>query len=280
MHIPLGNTPLIPLSRDGTILGKAEWRNPAGSVKDRIAMSMLRSAREQGALRPGGTVVEATSGNTGIALAALCAEEGFRCVIVMPADSSRERRALLGAYGAQVELTDPDQGMAGAIARAKQIAEVTPGSYYTDQFTNPANPAAHYAATGPEIWLQTDGKVDFFLAGVGTGGTVTGTGRYLKQRNPDLKVFAVTGKAIAGLGAGFSPPLLAQELIDGWIRVSASEAGSAVRSIAREQGLLLGISSGAAVCAARRIAEKFPGKTVVTVLPDSGERYLSTGIFG
>lgn len=279
MQIPLGNTPLISLNCEGTILGKVEWRNPVGSVKDRIAQAMLRHAERKGLLRAGGTVVEATSGNTGIALAALCAEAGYRCVIAMPANSSRERMALMGAYGALLELTEPEAGMAGAIERAKQIAEATPGSYYPDQFTNPANPAAHFAATGPEIWLQTGGKVDVFLAGVGTGGTITGAGRYLKLKNPGLKIFAVTGASIPGLSAGFSPPLLDESLIDGWITVTFSEVGSTIRGIAREQGLLLGISSGAALCAAHRVAGEFPEKTIVTVLPDSGERYLSTGIF-
>lgn len=280
------DTPLIRLPCDtATLLAKAEWYNPAGSVKDRVALAMLQDAQLRGLLKPGGTVIEATSGNTGIALAALSAQLGCRCIIVMPENMSRERILRMRAYGARVELSPAADGMSGAVRLAKELADTIPGSFWTDQFSNEANPAAHFTSTGPEIWQQTAGHVDIFVAGVGTGGTITGVGRYLKQHNPSIRVIAVEPadeQRIPGIGPGFMPAILDQQVIDESIRVTTSEAVTAARQLAAGCGLLVGISAGAAVHAAHILAKRQEnlGKNIVTVLPDSGERYLSTGVFG
>lgn len=279
----IGNTPLIPWE-DPRILLKLEGRNPAGSSKDRAALSMLRDSRERGLLHPGGTVIEATSGNTGIALAALSAALGYRCIIVMPEDMSRERVQLLQAYGAEVILSPGQEGMPGAAARAKAIAATTVNSFYVNQFENPANPDAHYRTTGAEVWRQSGGNVDIFIAGVGTGGTVSGAGRYLKEHNPRIQVVAVEpapGESIPGIGAGFLPPVLDTKLIDTRFPVTYIQSAGMARCLAHTLGILAGPSSGAALFAAQALSARPENrnKTIVALLPDSGERYLSEGLF-
>ncbi len=292
----IGRTPLyrLPDTGDATVLLKLEGFNPAGSHKDRAALFMLETARKQGLLGPDSVIIEPTSGNTGIALCALAAAWGLKCIIVMPDTMSPERQQLMAAYGAQVVLSPGSQGMAGAIALAEDLAARTPNSWMPRQFENPANALSHQQTTGPEIWADTDGKVDIFIAGVGTGGAVTGVGRYLKGKNPNIQILAVepTGSpvlsggapgkhGIQGIGAGFVPKLLDTAVIDRVISVSDGNAMAAARNLARTQGLLVGISSGA-VLAAARLAAAEPqnrGKTVVALLPDCGERYLSTSLF-
>ena len=296
-----GHTPLLRLTnytRDhelpATLLAKLEGLNPAGSAKDRVAISMIDDAEAKGLLPPGGTIIEPTSGNTGIGLAMTAAARGYRCVLVMPDTMSVERRSLLAAYGAQVELTPGALGMRGCIERAEAIRSQTPGSIITGQFVNPANPAAHYATTGPEIWQDTNGQVDVFVAGVGTGGTITGVGRYLKEQNPQVRIVGVEpadspllsgGKAgphpLQGIGANFVPEILDTGLIDEIIPVTGEDAYRTGRALAQREGVLCGITSGAAVWAAHQLAlrPEYAGKTIVALLPDSGERYLSTPMF-
>ena len=297
----IGGTPLLQANRfaaengaQATILAKLEYFNPAGSVKDRIAKAMLDDAEARGVLKPGATIIEPTSGNTGIGLASLAAARGYRIILTMPETMSVERRKLLAAYGAQIVLTEGAKGMKGAIEKANELAAATPGSFIPGQFVNPANPAIHRATTGPEIWNDTEGKVDIFVAGVGTGGTVTGVGEYLKSRNPDVKVVAVepasspvlskgVGGAhkIQGIGAGFVPDTLNTAVYDEIIAVENEEAFAAGRAFARAEGVLVGISSGAALHAAAQLAKRpeNKGKTIVALLPDTGERYLSTALF-
>lgn len=297
----IGRTPLLALERytqalklPVRILGKLEARNPAGSVKDRIAKAMIEDAEAKGILTKGATIVEPTSGNTGIGLSAVGAAKGYRVILTMPDTMSVERRALLKAYGAELVLTPGAEGMKGAIAKAKELAEQTSGAVVLGQFSNAANPAAHYATTGPEIWQDTDGKVDILVAGVGTGGTVSGTGRYLKEQNPQVKVVAVEpsgspmlSKGVAGphkiqgIGAGFVPDTLDRSVYDEVIAIDNEQAFAAAKSIARLQGVLVGISSGAAVAAATKLAQRPENnaKTIVVLLPDTGERYLSTALF-
>ena len=297
----IGKTPLLRLHHieqdEGLfakILAKLEYFNPTGSVKDRIAKSMLDDAEARGALQSGGTVIEPTSGNTGIGLAAVAAARGYRMILVMPDTMSVERRRLMRAYGAQIVLSDGKLGMKGAIAKAEELARETPGSFLAGQFVNPANPAAHRASTGPEIFEDTDGKVDIFVAGVGTGGTITGTGEYLKSQNPNVRVVAaepaasavLSGRApgphkIQGIGAGFVPDVLDCDVIDEIIPVSDDDAINTARAISRREGVLVGISSGAALHAAIEVArrEENRGKTIVVLLPDSGDRYFSTALF-
>lgn len=297
----IGNTPLVELTNfeknhnlDATILGKVELFNPAGSVKDRIAKAMIDEAVKAGKVNDETVLIEPTSGNTGIGLAAIAAARGNRLIITMPETMSIERRNLMKAYGAEVVLTDGSKGMKGAIAKAQELAGEIPNSFIPSQFTNPANPAIHEATTGPEIWRDTEGKVDILVAGVGTGGTVTGTGRYLKSQNPDVKVFAVEpagspvlseGHAgahkIQGIGAGFVPDTLDTSVYDEVIAVADEDAFETGRELAAKEGLLVGISSGAAVWAAGQLAQRpeNKGKTIVAILPDTGERYLSTAMF-
>ncbi len=297
----IGGTPLLKLTNymeehglGATVYGKLEYFNPAGSVKDRVAKAMIDDAEQRGVLRPGSVIIEPTSGNTGIGLAAVAAARGYKIILTMPETMSVERRNLLKAYGAEIVLTEGSKGMTGAIAKAQELAEQTPGSFIPGQFTNPANPAIHRATTGPEIWSDTDGKVDIFVAGVGTGGTVTGVGEYLKSQNPAVKVVAVEpadspvlskGKSGAhnkqGIGAGFVPDTLNTEIYDEIIAVKSEEAFAAGRELARKEGLLVGISSGAAVFAASELARRpeNKGKIIVALLPDTGERYLSTPMF-
>ena len=297
----IGKTPLLHLKHfeereklGATVYAKLEYFNPAGSVKDRIAKAMLDDAEAKGVLKPGAVLIEPTSGNTGIGLAAVAAARGYRVILTMPETMSVERRNLLKAYGAELVLTEGAKGMSGAIAKAKELAAATPGSLIPSQFTNPANPAAHFATTGPEIWEDTDGKVDIFVAGVGTGGTVTGVGKYLKSRKPDVKVVAVEpsaspvlsqGKAgphkIQGIGAGFVPETLDTSVYDEIIPVDHEDAFAVGRFLARNEGLLVGISSGAAAWAAAALAKRpeNAGKVIVALLPDTGERYLSTPMF-
>ena len=297
----IGKTPLLRLHHieqdEGLfakILAKLEYFNPTGSVKDRIAKSMLDDAEARGDLQRGGTVIEPTSGNTGIGLAAVAAARGYRMILVMPDTMSVERRRLMRAYGAQIVLSDGKLGMKGAIAKAEELARETPGSFLAGQFVNPANPAAHRASTGPEIFEDTDGKVDIFVAGVGTGGTITGTGEYLKSQNPNVRVVAaepaasavLSGHApgphkIQGIGAGIVPDVLDREVIDEIIPVSDDDAINTARAISRREGVLVGISSGAALHAAIEVArrEENRGKTIVVLLPDSGDRYFSTALF-
>ena len=297
----IGGTPLLELAHiekeealEARLLAKLELFNPAGSVKDRVAKSMIDAAERDGRLAPGGTVIEPTSGNTGIGLASIAAARGYRAVIVMPDTMSVERRRLIAAYGAQVVLTPGADGMKGAIERAEQIAAETPGSIVAGQFENAANPAAHYAGTGPEIWCDTDGKVDVFVAGVGTGGTVTGVGAYLREMNPDGRIVAVEpasspvlsqGRAgkhgIQGIGAGFVPDVLDTGAFDEVVTVEDGDALAMGRRIGRSEGVLVGISSGAAAWAALQVAKRpgMAGKTVVALMPDTGERYLSTALF-
>lgn len=280
----IGKTPLLSLPcENARLLIKWEGRNPTGSVKDRAAAAMLQDAAQQGLLSPGDTVIEATSGNIGIALAALSAAKGYRCVIVMPENMTRERIRLMEAYGAQVLLTPAKKGMAGAVETAKQLAYYTPNSFYVNQFSNPVNPLAHYRTTGPELWQQTQGQIDCFIAGAGTGGTVSGIGRYLKQRSAEIRIVAVTpekGEAIAGIGPGFTPPVLDLNVVDSWFPVAAAQAVEAAQTLAKTTGILAGPSSGAALFAAKALAAhpENHGKTVVALLPDSGERYLSVRI--
>ena len=297
----IGNTPLLELAHierseglEARILGKLEYLNPAGSVKDRIARAMIDDAEQKGLLKPGAVIIEPTSGNTGIGLASVAAARGYRIIIVMPDSMSVERRQLMKAYGAELVLTEGTKGMKGAIARAEELAREIPNSFIPGQFVNPANPAAHRATTGPEIWADTDGKVDIFVAGVGPGGTITGVGEYLKQQNPDVKVVAVEpasspvlsggvagGHKIQGIGAGFVPDVLDTAVYDEIIPVANEDAFAAGRLIGRKEGVLVGISSGAAVWAAIQLAKRPEnrGKTIVALLPDTGDRYLSTPLF-
>lgn len=271
---------------------KAEYENPTGSVKDRAAKCILEDAVKGGALQPGGTVIEATSGNMGIALAAICRKMGLGCIIVMPESMSPERRQLLEKLGAQVELTPGNLGMAGAQQRAQVLARQLPGGFWAEQFRNPANALAHYAATGPEIWAQTAGKADVFVAGVGTGGTVSGAGRFLKEKNPDVRIVAVEpaespllsahwagSHGIQGIGPNFVPEVLDLGVIDRVMTVTTAQAFHAARLLAEKHGIFAGISSGAACHCARALARRYPEKTVVTVLADAGDRYGSTGLF-
>lgn len=289
----IGGTPLVRLSRFAPglgVLAKLERQNPAGSAKDRVALSMLRVAEAEGRLAPGGLVIEPTSGNTGIGLAALAAALGYRAVIVMPDSMSPERVKLIAAYGAEVVLTPGAEGMSGAVAKAEEISARSPGSIVAGQFSNPANPRAHYETTGPEIWRDTDGRVAAFVCGVGTGGTITGVGRYLKEQDPAVRVIAMEpasspllsegragAHAIQGIGANFVPEALDTSVYDEVVTVTDEDALAAMRELARTEGLLCGVSSGAAAFAAREIAKRpeFAGKSVVCLLPDTGERYLS-----
>ena len=297
----VGNTPLIELKNlaakenlHGRILAKLEFLNPAGSVKDRVALSMIEDAERKGTLKSGSVIIEPTSGNTGIGLAAIAAARGYRVIIVMPDSMSMERRLLMTAYGAELVLTPGEQGMQGAIKKAKELAEEIPDSFIPGQFENPANPAAHKAATGPEIWNDTDGQIDMFIAGVGTGGTLTGVGEYLKSKKPDIQILAVEPAAspllskglsgphgLQGIGANFIPAVLNTEIYDQVITVSEEEAYSAGRLLGRTEGILVGISSGAALSAAIEAAKQpqNSGKTIVVLLPDTGDRYLSTPMF-
>ncbi len=297
----IGGTPLLKLSNyisqkglQATIYGKLEYFNPAGSVKDRVAKAMIDDAEAKGLIKPGSVIIEPTSGNTGIGLAAVAASRGYRIILTMPETMSVERRNLLKAYGAQLVLTDGAKGMKGAIEKAQELAAETPDSFIPSQFTNAANPAAHRASTGPEIWNDTDGKVDIFVAGVGTGGTVSGVGEYLKSQNPNVKVVAVEpagspvlskgtpgSHKIQGIGAGFVPDTLNTEIYDEIIAVENEDAFETGRTLARNEGLLVGISSGAAVYAATELAKRpeNKGKIIVALLPDTGERYLSTPMF-
>ena len=297
----IGRTPLLELKRYGrdnalpaTLLAKLECMNPAGSVKDRVALSMILDAEARGALQSGGTIIEPTSGNTGIGLASVAAARGYHVILTMPDSMSVERRALLKAYGAELVLTEGRLGMSGAIAKARELHEAIPGSLLAGQFDNPANPQAHVRTTGPEIWQDTDGRVDVFVAGVGTGGTLTGVGRYLKERNPAIRVVAVEpagspvlsgGKpgphGLMGIGAGFVPKVLDAGVYDEILTVTEAEAYAAGRALARAEGVLVGITSGAAVHAAKVLAlrPENRGKVIVALLPDSGERYLSTPMF-
>lgn len=293
----IGNTPLLELHRieavqgiEAHLLAKLEGFNPAGSVKDRIARGMILDAESRGILKPGGTIIEPTSGNTGIGLAAIGAARGYRVILVMPDTMSIERRNLLRAYGAEVVLTEGAKGMKGAIAKTEELSRTYSGSFIPSQFLNPANPESHIASTGPEIWAQTDGQLDFLIAGVGTGGTITGNGKYLKERNPTLQIIAVepTGSAvlsgqapgphkIQGIGAGFIPEVMDTSIVDEIIQVSNEDALTSAQLLAKKEGILVGISSGAALWAAMEIARRPEnhGKRLVMILPDTGERYLT-----
>lgn len=297
----VGNTPLMELGNlmasqhlQAQLLGKLECMNPAGSVKDRVALSMIRDAEEKGLLKPGGVIIEPTSGNTGIGLAAIAASRGYRTIIVMPDSMSMERRLLMRAYGAQLVLTEGAKGMQGAIDKARELNDQIPGSILAGQFENPANPAAHVTTTGPEIWADTDGKVDIFIAGVGTGGTITGIGKYLKQQRKDIQIIAVEpasspllSKGLAGphglqgIGANFVPKVLDTKIYDEIFPVTEEDAYAAGRLLGRTEGLLVGISSGAALHAAIEVAKRPENmeKSIVVLLPDTGERYLSTAMF-
>ncbi|MEE0376478.1 MAG: cysteine synthase A [Lachnospiraceae bacterium] len=297
----IGNTPLVEVANlekaynlKAKVLVKLEYRNPAGSVKDRIAQAMIEDAEKKGILKEGSVIIEPTSGNTGIGLAAIAAAKGYRAILTMPETMSVERRNILKAYGAEIVLTEGSKGMKGAIAKAEELAKEIEGSFIPGQFDNPANPKVHYETTGPEIWRDADGKVDAFVAGVGTGGTVTGTGKYLKEQNPDVKVVAVEpasspvlsqGKAgahkIQGIGAGFVPKVLDTAVYDEIITVENDDAFAASKELTKKEGILTGISSGAALYAALQLAQRpeFEGKTIVALLPDSGDRYYSTPLF-
>ena len=297
----VGRTPLVALSKysvwrglETPIVAKVEYFNPGGSVKDRIALAMIEAAEALGELQPGGTIIEPTSGNTGVGLALVAAVKGYRLILTMPETMSVERRNLVKAYGAEVKLTEGKAGMKGAIRAAEELKATIPGSIILGQFTNPSNPERHYATTGPEIWRDTDGEVDIFIAGVGTGGTVSGVARYLKEQNPEVKIVAVEPKEspvlsggasgphkIQGIGAGFVPETYDAKLIDEVVQVANDEAILAARQLAKTEGLLVGISSGAAAFAAASVAlrPENKGKRVVTLLPDTGERYLSTVLY-
>ena len=297
----IGNTPLLEHKNyeksnalEATVLAKLEYFNPAGSVKDRIAKAMIDDAEARGILKPNAVIIEPTSGNTGIGLAAVAAARGYRIILTMPETMSVERRNLLKAYGAELVLTDGSKGMKGAIEKAQELAENTPNSFIPSQFTNMVNPAAHKSTTGPEIWNDTDGKVDIFVAGVGTGGTVSGVGEYLKSKNPDIKIYAVEPASspvlskgtpgphkIQGIGAGFVPETLDTKIYDEVITVENEEAFATGKALAKTEGLLVGISSGASVFAATKLAKRpeNTGKIIVALLPDTGERYLSTPMF-
>ena len=297
----IGKTPLLELKHlekqeglKARVLAKLEYLNPAGSVKDRVALAMINDAEEKGLLKEGSVIIEPTSGNTGIGLSAVAAARGYRVIIVMPETMSIERRILMKAYGAELELSDGSKGMSGAIARAEELQREIPNAIIAGQFVNPANPAAHYATTGPEIWADTDGAVDVFVAGVGTGGTLTGVGQYLKAQNPAVKIVAVEpassavlsgGKAgphaIQGIGAGFVPAVLDTAVYDEVIAVTNEDAYDAARLVGRAEGVLVGISAGAAVSAAIALAKRAEnrGKTIVALIPDSGDRYLSTPLY-
>lgn len=298
----IGRTPLLRLSAvekeknlGAAVIAKLEFFNPAGSVKDRVAKNMIEQAEAEGKLKKGSVIIEPTSGNTGIGLASVAAARGYRVIITMPETMSEERRNLMLAYGAELVLTDGQKGMAGAIEKAQQLSKEIPGSIIAGQFTNPANPKAHYKTTGPEIWEDTDGKTDIFVAGAGTGGTLTGVGRFLKEKNPEIKIAAVEpadspvlsgGKAgahkLQGIGAGFVPQVLDTAIYDEVIPVTTAEAYEAARLLAKKEGILAGISSGAALAAAVMIAARAEnkGKNIVVLLPDTGDRYLSTDLFG
>lgn len=295
----VGKTPMLRLTAiekeynlEGRLIAKLEAFNPAGSAKDRVALNMILDAEERGILKPGATIIEPTSGNTGIGLASVAACRGYKAIIVMPDSMSMERRLLMTAYGAELVLTPGAEGMTGAIAKAEALAREIPGSFIPDQFNNTANWQAHYKTTGPEIWEDTDGAVDIFVAGVGTGGTITGTGKYLKERKPQVQVVAVEpakspllsgGKAgphgLMGIGANFIPTVLDQKILDRVIPVQEEDAYGMGRMMGAKQGVLAGISSGAALYAAVQVLKENPGKTVVVLLPDSGERYLSTPMY-
>ena len=294
----IGGTPLVRIHKLGSthaeVVAKVEFFNPGGSVKDRIALAMIEAAEKGGLLKPGALIIEPTSGNTGVGLALVAAVKGYKLILTMPETMSIERRKLAAAYGAEIVLTAGSDGMKGAIAKALELQKQYPGSFIPQQFENPANPAYHQLTTGPEIWQDTDGKVDALVAGVGTGGTLTGTGEYLKAKNPDIKIYAVEPDTspvlsggtpgphkIQGIGAGFVPKVLKTDLITGVITVSAENAGKTAREAAAKEGLLVGISSGAALYAALELAQKpeFAGKRIIALLPDTGERYLSTWLF-
>ena len=297
----IGRTPLLELTGlarkeqlAARVLAKLEYFNPAGSAKDRVALAMVRDAEEKGLLGPGSVIIEPTSGNTGIGLAVVAAARGYRCIIVMPDSMSAERQMLMKAYGAELVLTPGKEGMTGAIAKAEELAAAIPGSFIPDQFSNPANAKAHFETTGPEIWADTDGIVDLFVAGVGTGGTITGTGEFLKSKNPNVQIVGVEpadspllsgGKAgphgLQGIGANFVPKVLNTAIYDQVIPVTTEEAYAAARALGKTEGILVGISSGAALHAALELARKAEnaGKTIVVLLPDTGDRYLSTSLF-
>ena len=297
----VGSTPLVQLNRWGkahsleaTLLAKVESFNPAGSAKDRIALSMIREAEKAGKLKPGAVIIEPTSGNTGIGLASIAAARGYRAIFTMPETMSIERRKLLQAYGGEVVLTEGSKGMAGAVEKAEALAKEIPGSFIPSQFDNPDNPKAHVLTTGPEIWADTEGKIDCFIAGVGTGGTVSGTGRFLKAKNPNIRIVAVEPKAsplisegvagphaIQGIGANFIPKNYDGSVVDEVIQVSNEDALATGRALPQKEGFLIGISSGAALWAATQVAlrPEMKGKTIVVMLPDSGERYLSTALY-
>ena len=295
----IGRTPLLELTNienelglKSKILAKLEYFNPAGSVKDRVALQMIEDAEKQGILKKGSVIIEPTSGNTGIGLAAVAASKGYKLIITMPETMSVERRKLIAAYGAELVLTDGSKGMSGAIQKAEELAREIPDSIVAGQFTNPSNPKAHFVTTGPEIWEDTDGTVDFFVAGVGTGGTITGTGEYLKSKKADVKIIGIEpsdspvlsgGEAgahpLQGIGAGFIPEVLNADIIDEVVTVSGDEAFNASRLLAKIEGVLVGISSGAALHVAIEKAKKEEGKTIVVLLPDLGDRYLSTTLF-
>ena len=297
----IGNTPLLEVTNiekekglKATLLVKLEYLNPAGSVKDRIAENMIEDAEARGLLKSGATIIEPTSGNTGIGLASIAASKGYRLILTMPETMSVERRNILKAYGAEIVLTEGTKGMTGAIAKAKELQEKIPGSFLTGQFDNPANPAAHIATTGPEIWKDTDGEVDIFVAGVGTGGTITGVGEYLKAQKPEVKVVAVEPSdspvlskgmsgphKIQGIGAGFVPQVLNTEIYDEIVTATAEDSFAAAKFFAQKEGILVGISSGAALHTAIQLAKRpeNEGKTIVALLPDSGDRYYSTPLF-